>query len=284
MNRHLVPALGKHRLDRLEPEHLERLYRKMIDGGARPGTAHQVHRTIRTAPGETHRRGHVTRNVAALAKPPRVQVEPIRPYALDEVQRVLAAAMERPNGARWAIALALGLRQGGPWVFDGRTLIFTVGRGASEALGRVRWTATAVAARAVGSRGFASSGVGWIRTSGMRNHRRGRRVVGLPAELVELLRDHRSVQDVQRKTARQLWVEGGWVFTSATGRPLSLNSDYRECKALLRAAGVSDGRLTMRGIRRRRCSWSWARADGDECDGLVQYVDGGEVSARDRPD
>src|SRR5689334_570444 len=29
VNRHLVPGLGKHRLDRLEPEHLERLYRKM---------------------------------------------------------------------------------------------------------------------------------------------------------------------------------------------------------------------------------------------------------------
>jgi len=33
------------------------------------------------------------------------------------------------------------------------------------------------------------------------------------------------------------------VFTSATGRPLNLNSDYREWKSLLRAAGVRDGRL-----------------------------------------
>jgi hypothetical protein len=45
----LVPGVGKHRLERLEPEHLERLYRKMIMDGARPGTAHQVHRTIRTS-------------------------------------------------------------------------------------------------------------------------------------------------------------------------------------------------------------------------------------------
>jgi integrase len=71
----------------------------------------------------------------------------------------------------------------------------------------------------------------------------GRRVVGLPDELVQLLVAHRSVQDEQRVKARQLWQEGGWVFTSATGRPLSLNSDYREWKALLQAAGVPDGRL-----------------------------------------
>jgi hypothetical protein len=49
--KHLVPAVGKHRLDRLEPEHLERLYRSMIDAGARPATAHQVHRTVRVATG-----------------------------------------------------------------------------------------------------------------------------------------------------------------------------------------------------------------------------------------
>ena len=37
--------------------------------------------------------------------------------------------------------------------------------------------------------------------------------------------------------------ECGWVFASALGEPLSLNSDYREWKALLQAAGAPDGRL-----------------------------------------
>ena len=54
----------------------------------------------------------IGRSVAALAKPPRVQVEPVRPYSVDEVQRILQVAMQRPNGAHWAIALAFGLRQG----------------------------------------------------------------------------------------------------------------------------------------------------------------------------
>jgi integrase len=98
-------------LERLEPEHLEKLYQRMIKSGARPGTAHQVHRTIRRPLGQAQRRGHVSWNVAALAKPPRVQVEPVRAYSVDEVQRILDAAMHRPNGARWAIAL-IGLRQG----------------------------------------------------------------------------------------------------------------------------------------------------------------------------
>jgi integrase len=52
VNKHLIPGLGKHRLERLEPEHLEKLYQRMIKSGARPGTAHQVHRTIRAALGQ----------------------------------------------------------------------------------------------------------------------------------------------------------------------------------------------------------------------------------------
>ncbi len=31
VEKHLVPGVGKHRLDRLEPEHLERLYKRMVE-------------------------------------------------------------------------------------------------------------------------------------------------------------------------------------------------------------------------------------------------------------
>ena len=71
-----------------------------------------MHRTIRTALGEALRRGYVSRNVATIAKPPRVEVDPVEPYTLDEIRAILTAAQQRRNAARWAIALALGLRQG----------------------------------------------------------------------------------------------------------------------------------------------------------------------------
>lgn len=49
----------------------------------------------------------------------------------------------------------------------------------------------------------------------------GRRVIGLPASVVQLLREHKEVQEEERRRAAQLWQEGGWVFTSPTGRPLT---------------------------------------------------------------
>lgn len=120
----LVPGVGAHRLKKLEPEHLEKLYRRLIQEGRKPKSAteqvkpaasarvHQVHRTIRAALNEAKRRRHITVNPAELARPPKVEEEEVEPYTVDEVRRLLSAAMERRNSARWAVALALGLRQG----------------------------------------------------------------------------------------------------------------------------------------------------------------------------
>lgn len=53
--RHLIRGLGAHRIERLEPEHLERFYRRMQETGSAAATAHQAHRTIRTALNEAVR-------------------------------------------------------------------------------------------------------------------------------------------------------------------------------------------------------------------------------------
>src|SRR5262249_11971473 len=103
---HLIPGVGAHRLDRLEPEHLERLYTRRTRNGSKPATVHQAHRTIRTALGEAVRRGRTTRNVAAIAKAPRLNdQEEVEPYSVEEVKRLLEAAAGCRNSARWAVAL-----------------------------------------------------------------------------------------------------------------------------------------------------------------------------------
>lgn len=120
---HLVPGIGKHRIDRLEPEHLESLYRRMLKNGSKAGTAHQAHRTARTALGEAARRGHTAKNAASLAKPPRVEEDEheVEPYSVEEVQRLLFEVSKLRNSARWMLALALGLRQEKPSACAGRT-------------------------------------------------------------------------------------------------------------------------------------------------------------------
>ncbi|MGW3007497.1 tyrosine-type recombinase/integrase [Streptomyces sp. NPDC001219] len=240
---HLVPGVGAHRLDKLEPEHLERFYTKMLANGSKPATAHQAHRTIRTALNHAMRRGHVTRNVAMLAVPPRIEDEEVEPYDIEEVQRLLAEAAKLRNSARWSIALALGLRQG-------------------EALG-LRWSDVDLNAGILrvrknrlrpkylhGCGGECGRKPGYCKQRIRKNEdtantksRAGRRVIGVPDELARLLELHRQEQERERVRAAQDWHETGFVFTSPTGQPLMPSTDYDVWKQLLTDAKVRDGRL-----------------------------------------
>lgn len=245
---HLVPGVGKHRIDRLQPEHLESLYRRMqADGARKAGTAHQAHRTARTALTEAVRRGHVAKNAAALAKPPRMEEDEheVDPYSLEEIQRLLIEVNKRRNSARWMLALALGLRQG-------------------ETLG-VRWCdvdlgneylklrrnrlrpkykhGCAEASPCGRKAGYCPKRQSARRETKNTKSRAGRRAVPLPGPLVTMLRSHVEEQTRERKAAGNLWTESDYVFTKPLGGPLSPNTDYHDWKRLLEDAGVRDGRL-----------------------------------------
>lgn len=240
---HLVPGLGAHRLDRLEPEHLESFYGRMQESGSAAGTAHHAHRTIRVALGEAVRRGHVATNAAEIAKAPRLEEEDIEPYDIEEVQSLLLEASKLRNSARWVIALALGLRQGEALGLHWEDVDLEAGflrtrknrlrpkykHGCAEPCGR---HAGYCPQREQIRREFKST-----------KSRAGRRTIGLPGPLTKLLRKHKEVQEQERRAAGADWEGKGYVFASPVGAPLVPNTDYHVWKQLLRDAGVRDGRL-----------------------------------------
>ncbi|MET8297894.1 site-specific integrase [Streptomyces sp. NPDC005180] len=244
---HLVPGIGKHRIDRLEPEHLESLYRRMKAKGSKPATAHQVHRTARTALGEAVRRGHASKNAAALAKPPRVEEaeEEIEPYSVEEVQSLLIEVNKRRNSARWMLALALGLRQGETlglrWSdvdLDHEYLKLRRNRL------RPKYAHGCKEADPCGRKaGYCPERTQVRRETKNTKSRAGRRAVPLPGPLVRMLQAHKEAQARDRQRAGDLWTESEYVFTKPLGGPLSPNTDYHDWKKLLGDAGVRDGRL-----------------------------------------
>ena len=79
--RHILPALGRKRLRRLRPEHLERLYESMLHPtdntqALAPKTVYEVHLIIRGALDHAVRRGLVNRNVALAASAPKLRAIP----------------------------------------------------------------------------------------------------------------------------------------------------------------------------------------------------------------
>jgi integrase len=240
---HLIPGIGAHWLDKLQADHLEKLYAKMIRDGKAPATVHHVHRTARNALNEAKRRGYITQNPAQVAKAPKLDDDEAEPYSVAEVRRLLALVADRRNGPRWVVALALGLRQGEAlglkWEHvDLDTGLLRVRRnrlrpkydhGCGGTCGRTA--------------GYCPERKQTRPDTGPTKSRAGRRVVGLPDPLIVLLKVHRTGQEAERQAARQLWHEEGWVFAKPDGKPLNPNTDYHEWKALIEEAGLPDRRL-----------------------------------------
>jgi integrase len=219
----IVPKLGHHRVDRLRPEHIERAWVELSATGLSAASILQAHRVLSRALKVAMQRGQVGRNPSTLVDAPSVKRVEVQPLTAEDARRVLEAAREQRNGARWAVALALGLRQG-------------------EALG-LPWDAVDLAAGTLRVRQALQRQAGKGLVIVQPKSAAGRRTIGLPDQLVDVLRGHRSAQEDERLRAADLWQEHGLVFAQANGRPIDPRSDHVAWHALLRKAGVPRVRL-----------------------------------------
>jgi hypothetical protein len=142
---HLVPGLGRHRLDQLQPEHVERLYLQLLNKGVKPASIHSTHRVLRAALNAAVERDKLPRSPLCGVRPPRVTVVEIEPLNKEELGKITKVAAGRCNGARWLVALALGQRQGKPWACAGPTWTWSAARCRSGGRSSARPPATAAA-------------------------------------------------------------------------------------------------------------------------------------------
>jgi integrase len=230
------------RLRDLAPEHVELLYRRILESGCGGGSVAHVKRTLRAALNTAVARGHLARNPVPLAHTPAHDVDEVEPYTVEEVRLILGAARRLRNGARWSVAFALGCRSG-------------------EALG-LRWVDVDLDAREIKIR----NALTWLEwqhgcvlngepTCGKRpsscprrrgggahlgppKSKAGKRTIALPDALVAELREHRRSQATARLAAGSLWEDGDFVFTNTRGGPIDRTSDRDNWNALVDAAGV----------------------------------------------
>lgn len=221
-----------------------RMSRNEKSAGHKPGNAHQVHRTAKTAFGEAVRRGHLGRDPVSLARPPRMEDEEIEPCELEEAQKILAVAAKHRNGARWAIALVLGLRQGEVLGLRWADLDPNVGTlRVRENRLRPKYVHGCGEAPCGRRAGYCPQKVNKRKLTGPVKSRAGKRPMGVPAPLLAILTAQKVAQDVERVKAGDLWQNGDWVFATETGSPLNPNTDFHEWKDLIKEAGVRDARL-----------------------------------------
>jgi integrase len=109
---HIVPSIGRIKLADLEPEDVERLHRECRKRGLSPRSVRYCHTILGAALKQADRRRQVSRNVAALAPPPKSVRPKVHPFDPQEAQRFLEEIRGDQHECLYTVTLGLGLRRG----------------------------------------------------------------------------------------------------------------------------------------------------------------------------
>lgn len=225
----LAPAFERIPLARLQPATVRAFVATTLETGLSPRTTGYRLAVLRQALGQAVRDGILARNVGSLVEMPRAVRVEVRPLDPEQARTFLAAISDDRLQALYAVALALGLRQG-------------------EALG-LRWSDVDLDAGTLAVRVALCQLPKAVRPNGGRRGTRyalvepktsrSRRTLVLPALVVAGLREHRRRQLEERIAAGPRW-RGTWglVFTTPIGTPLDSRNVTKAFQTVLETAGL----------------------------------------------
>jgi integrase len=131
VRRHLIPALGRHRLTKLSPQHVQDMINAKVAAGLNPKTIQNIRGTLRRGLNQAMRWELVGRNVATLVDLPKADTPEVDPLELDEALRFLEVLQGDRLEGLFAVTLMTGLRRGEALGLRGRTWTSTRRRSAS---------------------------------------------------------------------------------------------------------------------------------------------------------
>src|SRR6266700_373779 len=112
IEQHVLPMLAKVKLQKLSPQHLQKLYNAKLEEGYAPQTVKHIHRVLHRALHDALRWQLIARNVCDAVDAPRVPRKEMRALSGDQAQQFLEAAQGDPLEALYVLALTTGMRQG----------------------------------------------------------------------------------------------------------------------------------------------------------------------------
>jgi integrase len=219
---HIAPSnIGRIRLVKLTPQIIQRWINEKAASGLAPQSVRAFYRTLHVALELAVRWNMIPRNPATQAAPPRAPRSDIHPLAPEQVTVLLKAAEGDRLYALYAVAVALGLRQG-------------------EILA-LRWQDVDLDGGVLN----VANSLRWVHGQPMllepKTKSSARRIT-LPAMIITILRQHR-VRQLEDRLQSQRWVDQDMVFTLKNGNPINASNVVARFKALLAKAGLPDMRF-----------------------------------------
>lgn len=109
---HIIPALGRKRINTLTPKDVKDLHKAVRAAGGNSTYQLNAHRVLSTALSDAVEDGLLTSNVAKRVKAPARAKTKLHALTLTESIHLLEHIAHERDGARWAIALLTGARRG----------------------------------------------------------------------------------------------------------------------------------------------------------------------------
>jgi integrase len=227
---HIVPSLGKLHLQKLTPQHLQKLYADKAKAGFSPVTVIAIHNMLHTALDDAIRLGLVSRNVCKLVSPPRRPHREMKALTPDQVRFFLSEARGHPQETLFILALATGMRRGELLGLKWQDINF-----AQETL-QVRRVLSRVPTKMVDE-------VGQSYVEAEPKTEKSRRSIALAPFALEALKEQRSRQEEMKEKAGVLWEDHDYVFCTPTGKHLHPGNVLVQLKNVLKKAGLPDIRF-----------------------------------------
>jgi len=206
--KHLLPAFGQVKLQRLTAQQVQKLYQEKLSAGCAPSTVLQIHKLLRRALNHAIQVNHLAKNVCLLVQPPRVsQLSQQNPLTVEQAREFLKAALGDPLEALYVLALTTGMRQGELLGLTWADLDLTQG------IVQVQRSLTRIPQQGVV--------LTELKTRG------SRRRIELTDLAIESLTRHHLQQEAMRREVGDKWLEQDLVFCNERGKPLHANNLLR---------------------------------------------------------
>ena len=222
IRRHLIPALGHIKLQKLTIAHLQAFYAEKAEM-LKPGSLSSINAALGGALEDALKQGLVARNVAKLVDLPTKQRYEGQILTVEQAKKLLETARGSRLDALLLVALTTGLRRGEVAALHWGDIELESG------VLQVRHTLVRVNGKGLVEREPKSKA--------------GRRKIALSVVVIEALKKHRIRQLEARIKMGDRWQESGLVFCEVDGTYFDPNTIWRSFKNLLKVAGLPNVRF-----------------------------------------
>jgi len=119
INKHLIPNIGHHKLNKLQPLHIESLYAEMLrngridgKGGLSKTTVEHHHRVLKKALSKAVKWQYLSRNPCDIVDPPKPEKNDIQTLTVEETQQFIGKAKDSNIYLPILLAVTTGIRLG----------------------------------------------------------------------------------------------------------------------------------------------------------------------------